>query len=154
MIVVDLIEQIDNQVNPIPAIVTETIRSLNYCRRKGEESFIGCAQLLYIWIQSHFWGKCEASLRFCMSAMVPIREFCQKEWPKDQTREQWVATPRFGPDSRNMESPVDEARMCALRMWRQNMGPSIGFVGSCQLCSTTRVQTVCVETIHPDHSWT
>ena len=52
--VVDLIEQIDNQVNPIPAIVVETIRSLNYCRRKSEWSFIGCAQLLYIWIRSHF----------------------------------------------------------------------------------------------------
>ena len=73
--VVDLIEQIDNQVNPIPAIVVETIRSLNYCRRKGKGSFIGCTQLLYIWIWSHFWGKCEASLRFCMSTMVPVREF-------------------------------------------------------------------------------
>ena len=34
--VVDLIEQIDNQANHIPAIVAETIRSLNFCRRKGE----------------------------------------------------------------------------------------------------------------------
>ena len=41
--VVDLIEQIDNQVNPVPAIVVEIIRSLNYCRRKGERNFIGCA---------------------------------------------------------------------------------------------------------------
>ena len=89
--VVDLIEQIDNQVNPVPTIIAETIRSLNYYRRKGKGNFISCAQLLYIWIQSHFWGKCEASLRFCKSTMVPVREFCQKEWPKDQTREQWVA---------------------------------------------------------------
>ena len=77
--VVDLIEQIDNQVNLVPAIITETIRSLNYYRTKSEGNFIGCAQLLYIWIRSHFWGKCEASLRFCMSTMVPVREFCQKE---------------------------------------------------------------------------
>ena len=48
--VVDLIEQIDNQVNPVPLIITETIQSLNYYRRKGEGNFIGCAQLLYIWI--------------------------------------------------------------------------------------------------------
>ena len=48
--VVDLIEQIDNQVNPILTIIVETIRSLNYCRRKEEGNFIGCAQLLYIWI--------------------------------------------------------------------------------------------------------
>ena len=49
--VVDLIEQIDNQVNSVPAIIVETIQSLNYCRRKGEGNFIGCAQLLYIWIR-------------------------------------------------------------------------------------------------------
>ena len=35
--------------------------------------------------------RSEASLRFYMSTMVPVKEFCQKEWPKDQTREQWVA---------------------------------------------------------------
>ena len=68
--VVDLIEQIDNQVNPIPAIIVETIRSLNYCRRKGKGYFISCTQLLYIWIRNHFWGKCEVSLRFCMSSMI------------------------------------------------------------------------------------
>ena len=33
--VVNLIEQIDNQVNPVPAIIAETIWSLNCCRRKG-----------------------------------------------------------------------------------------------------------------------
>ena len=38
--VVDLIEQINNQANPIPAIVAETIRSLNFCRRKGEGDFM------------------------------------------------------------------------------------------------------------------
>ena len=48
--VVDLIEHIDNQANPIPAILVETIRSLNYYRRKGEGDFIGYAQMLYIWI--------------------------------------------------------------------------------------------------------
>ena len=87
-VVIDLIEQVDNQVNPVPVIITETIRYLNYCRRNHEGSFVGCVQLLYIWIRSHFWGKCEASLRFCMSTMIPVGEFFQKEWPKDQTREQ------------------------------------------------------------------
>ena len=46
--VIDLIEKIDNQVNPIPIIVAKTIRSLNYYRRKGKWDFIGCVQLLYI----------------------------------------------------------------------------------------------------------
>ena len=26
--------------------------------------------------------------------MVPIKKFCQKQWPKDQMREQWVAALR------------------------------------------------------------
>ena len=94
VVVVDLIEQIDNQVNHVLAMIAETIQSLNYYRRKGEGNFIGCAQLLYIWIRIHFWGKCEASLRFCMSTMIPIKEFYQKGWSKDQTREQWVAALR------------------------------------------------------------
>ena len=34
--VVDLIEQMDNQINHVPAIVAETIQSLNYCRRKSK----------------------------------------------------------------------------------------------------------------------
>ena len=53
-VVVDLIEQIDNQVNPVLAIIVEIIRSLNYYRRKGKGNFIGCAQQLYISIRSHF----------------------------------------------------------------------------------------------------
>ena len=48
--VVDQIEQIENQVNPVLAIVVETIRSLNYYKRKGKGDFIGCVQLLYIWM--------------------------------------------------------------------------------------------------------
>ena len=46
--IVDLIEQVNNQVNPVPAIIVETFRSLNYCQRNREGSFVGCVQLLYI----------------------------------------------------------------------------------------------------------
>ena len=92
--VVDLIELIDSQINLVLAIVIETIRSLSYCRRKGKRDFIGCVQLLYIWVRSHFKGKYEAFIRFHISTIVPIKEFCKNEWPKDQTREQWVAALR------------------------------------------------------------
>ncbi|KAG8474088.1 hypothetical protein CXB51_033580 [Gossypium anomalum] len=40
---------------PVPVILTETIGSLNACRRAGEGRFIGCAQLLLVWFHSHFW---------------------------------------------------------------------------------------------------
>ena len=41
--VVNLFDQIGKQSNPVPSIIAETIRSLNYCRKKGGERFIGCA---------------------------------------------------------------------------------------------------------------
>ena len=75
--VVNLIEQIDNQANHVPSIIAETIRSLNFCRRKGNKDFIDCAQLFYMWIRSHFWGKYETSIRFHMSTIVSVdAPFC------------------------------------------------------------------------------
>ena len=39
--VIDLVEQVNNQANPVPAIITKTIRSLNFCRKKGEGQLSG-----------------------------------------------------------------------------------------------------------------
>ena len=44
--VIELVEQVEHQANHVPIIVVETIRSLNFCRRKGGSQFIGCVQLL------------------------------------------------------------------------------------------------------------
>ena len=38
---IDLVEQVNNQANPVPAIITKTIRSLNFCRKKGEGQLSG-----------------------------------------------------------------------------------------------------------------
>ncbi|MFQ6640784.1 hypothetical protein Gotur_014945, partial [Gossypium turneri] len=53
--VTDLFDQLNRRVTPVPAILAETFRSLNACRRTGEGRFIGCAQLLLAWFHSHFW---------------------------------------------------------------------------------------------------
>ncbi|KAE8714899.1 Detected protein of unknown function [Hibiscus syriacus] len=53
--VLELFEQLPKQVNPAPTILAETFRSLNHCRRAGGGRFIGCFQLLQVWIHSHFW---------------------------------------------------------------------------------------------------
>ncbi|KAE8678144.1 hypothetical protein F3Y22_tig00111440pilonHSYRG00048 [Hibiscus syriacus] len=53
--VLELFEQLPKQVNPAPTILAETFRSLNHCRRAGGGRFIGCVQLLQVWIHSHFW---------------------------------------------------------------------------------------------------
>ncbi|MBA0787927.1 hypothetical protein Gotri_026838 [Gossypium trilobum] len=52
--VIDLFDQLDKRVTPVPAILAETFRSLSACRRTGEGRFIGCAQLLLAWFYNHF----------------------------------------------------------------------------------------------------
>ncbi|MFQ6657687.1 hypothetical protein Gotur_027266, partial [Gossypium turneri] len=47
--VTDLFDRLDKGVTPVSAILAETFRSLNGCRRTGEGRFIGCVQLLLAW---------------------------------------------------------------------------------------------------------
>ncbi|KAG8490249.1 hypothetical protein CXB51_015532 [Gossypium anomalum] len=58
--VVDFFERLKQGINPVPTILAETFRSLSSYRRKGEGRFIGCAQLLNVWILSHFWKNLRA----------------------------------------------------------------------------------------------
>ena len=37
--VIDVIEQIESQANPVLAIVAETLRTLNFCRRSGKGDY-------------------------------------------------------------------------------------------------------------------
>ncbi|MFQ6636447.1 hypothetical protein Gotur_012766 [Gossypium turneri] len=53
--VTNLFDRLDKWVTPVPAILAETFRSLNGCRRTSEGRFIRCAQLLLAWFHSHFW---------------------------------------------------------------------------------------------------
>ncbi|MBA0620354.1 hypothetical protein Godav_006083, partial [Gossypium davidsonii] len=53
--VTDLSDRLDKRVTPVPMILAETFRSLNACRKAGEDRFVGCAQLLLAWFHSHFW---------------------------------------------------------------------------------------------------
>ena len=94
IVLVDLVEQLEHEVNVVPAILAETFRSLSYCRQTGGGRFIGCMQLLHIWMKSHF--KCEES-KFkdvFLASSVPIKEFCNSEWPKSKTKKKWVSTLR------------------------------------------------------------
>ncbi|MFQ6656367.1 hypothetical protein Gotur_026496 [Gossypium turneri] len=52
--VTDLFDRLKKRVTPVPAMLAETFRSLNACRRAGEGRFIRCAQLLLAWFHSHF----------------------------------------------------------------------------------------------------
>ena len=46
--VIDLFEQVQNHANPSLAVIVETIRLLNICRRKLGERFMGCLPMLYV----------------------------------------------------------------------------------------------------------
>ena len=89
--VVDFFEQIQNHCNPYPAILVETFRSLNFCRRNTESHFVGCLPMLYIWLRSHLPCKKSAFLKPYLLNSFPIEEFCNNEWSSLKTKKQWVA---------------------------------------------------------------
>ena len=81
MAVVDTFEQILHDSNPSPAMLVETFRSLNYCRRNHEGRFLGCAHLLYIWIRSHIVCERITFTKSYFPGAAPIAELCQNTWP-------------------------------------------------------------------------
>ncbi|MBA0804994.1 hypothetical protein Gohar_004540, partial [Gossypium harknessii] len=50
----DFLFQIEKMVNSASAVLAKTIISVNFIRRKGDECFLGCTQLLFVWMKSHF----------------------------------------------------------------------------------------------------
>ncbi|MBA0755989.1 hypothetical protein Gogos_020715 [Gossypium gossypioides] len=50
----DFLFQIEKGVNPALAVLVKTIISLNFIRSKGDGHFLGCTQLLFVWMKSHF----------------------------------------------------------------------------------------------------
>ena len=92
MAVVDAFDQIQHDSNPALAILAETFRSLNYCRRNREGRFLGCTPLLYIWIRSHIVCEGITFTKSNFPGAAPITEFCQNAWPAPKTEEWWVST--------------------------------------------------------------
>ncbi|KAE8735344.1 No pollen germination related 2 [Hibiscus syriacus] len=88
--VVDLFEQLPKKINPASAILAETFRSLNACRRLGGGRFSGCTQLLYVWIRSHFWRTEKVSYRRFNTDYSPLKEFLEQEWPKEIKKDMWI----------------------------------------------------------------
>ena len=88
--VVEVFQQIRHGSNPSLAILAETFRSLNYCRRNKDECFLGCIPLLYIWIRSHI--KCEGTTftKPYLPKASLIFEFCKNTWPLPKSEEWWV----------------------------------------------------------------
>ncbi|XP_039010404.1 uncharacterized protein LOC120139157 [Hibiscus syriacus] len=88
--VVDLVEKLKRGTNPVHVILAETFRSLNMCRRFDGGRFMGCAQLLTIWIRSHFWKERKVNYNRFLKDYSPITEYLTKEWPEVSQKDQWV----------------------------------------------------------------
>ncbi|KAG8500235.1 hypothetical protein CXB51_004472 [Gossypium anomalum] len=89
--VFDFFERLKQGVNPIPTILAEIFRSLSNCRRVGKGRFIGCAQLLNVWILSHFWKVERTPFHMFSKTFAPLEAYLKKEWLKEVTEQHWVS---------------------------------------------------------------
>ncbi|XP_012435516.1 uncharacterized protein LOC105762161 [Gossypium raimondii] len=89
--VLDLFDRLGKWVTPVPAILAETFRSLNACRRAGEGRFIDCAQLLIAWFHSHFWKVDKVSYRVFSEYYSPLKEIVATLRRDDISEENWIA---------------------------------------------------------------
>ncbi|KAG8485076.1 hypothetical protein CXB51_021651 [Gossypium anomalum] len=89
--VTDLFDRLDKGVTPVPAILVETFRSLNACRRTGEGRFIGCAQLLLVWFHSHFWKIDKGHYRAFFGNYSPLKEIAATPRRDNISEENWIA---------------------------------------------------------------
>ncbi|PPD79825.1 hypothetical protein GOBAR_DD23250 [Gossypium barbadense] len=74
----DFLFQIEKWVNPALAVLAKTIILLNFIIRKGDERFLGCAQLLFIWMKSHFGCLYKLFRQVFVPSTRPIEEFLEK----------------------------------------------------------------------------
>ncbi|MFQ6660662.1 hypothetical protein Gotur_029085, partial [Gossypium turneri] len=95
--VVDFFQKLRQGINPVPTILAETFRSLNNCRKKGEGHFIGCAQLLNVWIFSHFWKVECTPFHMFSKTFAPLEVHLEKDWPKDVTEQHWCGNQDWVP---------------------------------------------------------
>jgi hypothetical protein len=74
------IEYENTQINPVAAILVETILTLNHCRRAGKGAMRCCTQLLYIWMVSHIETKKPVFNNFWWLNQRPLRIVEEEEW--------------------------------------------------------------------------
>ena len=89
--VLDLFDRLGGGVDPVPVVLAETYRSLNFCKEKGSGRFKGCPQLLTIWLHSHLWKDAQLSRPLYSGCFSPLEEYLRKDdWPTGRPEELWV----------------------------------------------------------------
>ncbi|XP_017632502.1 uncharacterized protein LOC108474992 [Gossypium arboreum] len=89
--VTNLFDQLGKGITPVPAILAETFRYLNTCRRAGKGRFIGCAQLLLVWFNSHFWKMEKVSYQPFLRNFSHLKEIAATPRRDDISEERWMA---------------------------------------------------------------
>ncbi|MBA0785683.1 hypothetical protein Gotri_027775 [Gossypium trilobum] len=54
------------------------------------QAFFGCAQLLFVWMKSHFRCLYKHFRHVFVPSTKPIEEVLESEWPPNQLIEDWV----------------------------------------------------------------
>ncbi|MBA0809262.1 hypothetical protein Gohar_024931, partial [Gossypium harknessii] len=68
--------QIEKGVNT-PTVLAQNIISLNFIRRKGDRHFLRYAQLLFVWMKSHFRCLYKRFQQVFVPSTRPIEEFLE-----------------------------------------------------------------------------
>ncbi|MBA0826260.1 hypothetical protein Goarm_011130 [Gossypium armourianum] len=59
-------------------------------KASGDRRFLGCAQLLFVWMKSHFRCLYKHFCQVFVPSTRPIEEFLESEWPPNQSIQEWV----------------------------------------------------------------
>ncbi|MBA0755320.1 hypothetical protein Gogos_021985 [Gossypium gossypioides] len=89
-VITNLFDRLDKRVTLVLAILVETFRSLNVCRKAGEGRIIGCAQLLLAWFHSHFWKVDRISYRVFSENYSPLKEIVATPRRDGILEEKWM----------------------------------------------------------------
>ncbi|XVE95747.1 hypothetical protein REPUB_Repub02eG0126200 [Reevesia pubescens] len=83
-------KKIDDQGIPWATLKKHIMETNN--QEKGKGRLIGCTQLIYIWLQSYFWGEAKVPRCPYSSLCEPVKEFLKVDWPKGITKNEWKKT--------------------------------------------------------------
>ncbi|KAK5812476.1 hypothetical protein PVK06_027906 [Gossypium arboreum] len=128
--VVDFFERLKQGINPVPTILAETFRSLSSCRKKGEGRFIECAQLLNVWILSHFWKVEHTPFHMFSKTFSLLEAYLKKEWPKEVTEQHWVLVfQNLRPNDVTWRAPWIRPSVLLYKVGDQDWVPLLGLWG-------------------------
>ncbi|KAG8497154.1 hypothetical protein CXB51_008375 [Gossypium anomalum] len=87
----ELFHRLNKKVTSVPAILTETFRSLGTCRKAGVGRFVGCAQLLLAWFYSHFRLIDRVICWVFFEDYSPLKDIVALTRRVDVLEENWIA---------------------------------------------------------------